>query len=122
MKMNESTRNAFSEVIQVDDYRLVAALSCAGFKMPRRQYAWISEEIAEDCLDFVVDNSVYIYPSTPQLRKAINYISKNGFSVDKLIWNWLMDEVKSEYGVGPSILESFESGRGDGQPKIISLD
>lgn len=107
MKLNKKSRTAFKEVVQVDSYELVAALRHLGFEFPRRKYGWVSEEIAEDFYDDVVEKSVYIYPSSAELLAAINRIKYQGLKIDRKDWRYCLDELKMMYGVGPSKLESF---------------
>jgi hypothetical protein len=107
MKLSKKARTAFEEVIQVDHYEMVAMLRHLGFEFPRRQYAFVSEAIAEDFYEDSINESVYTYPQSEELLAAINEIKNHGINIDHKNWLYCLDEVKAMYGVGPSDLANF---------------
>lgn len=108
MKLDKKTAKAYSEVIRVEDYKLVAALGHFGFKVIHREYPWISEEIAEWALPHVRAESVYIYPHSEELIEALEALQKSDTWFSSNDWRYALDEIKVRFGIGPSKLKNFE--------------
>ncbi len=110
MKISKSVRRSHRDVIEVSDYRLVAALKGLGYEFPRRNLAWVSEYINEDYMNEAIDESVYIYPRTPELLRTIRRLEAKGIDIPSKNWKMLLDEIKMQYGVGSSKIANFSCG------------